>query len=153
MRTEQIVDLPRIDGGEGLLAVLIFRGDAPLRHGAQFFTSTELPQQVAQMAYPAGHVIEPHTHVVVQRTVRFTQEVLVIQKGSVRIDFYTSRGEYICESRVLHAGDMAVLIGGGHGLEVLEDLEMVEVKQGPYLGDSDKVRFTKESVDGRARHP
>ena len=49
--------------------------------------------------------------------------------------------EYL-ESRILESGDVILLIKGGHGFEVLEDLEMFEVKQGPYAGDADKIKFT-----------
>ena len=48
------------------------------------------------------------------------------------------------ESRILNQGDVVLLAYGGHGFEMLEDSEMIEVKQGPYAGDMDKVRF--ESV-------
>ena len=46
------------------------------------------------------------------------------------------------ESRTIESGDVILLIKGGHGFEVLEDLEMFEVKQGPYAGDADKIKFT-----------
>ena len=42
---------------------------------------------------------------------------------------------------MLGPGDVILLISGGHGFEVLEDLNMIEVKQGPYVGDADKTRF------------
>ena len=45
------------------------------------------------------------------------------------------------ESHLLEAGDIILLAAGGHGFEVIEEVEMVEIKQGPYLGDRDKVRF------------
>src|SRR5260370_7515876 len=63
-----------------------------------------------------------------------------MRKGKVRVDFYTQRQEYR-KSRVLGAGDVILLIAGGHGFEVLEEVNMVEVKQGPYFGDTDKTRF------------
>jgi hypothetical protein len=108
--------------------------------GIQFFTSNELSQQLASMSYSAGKVIPAHTHNLVRREVSYTQEALFIRKGKVRVDFYTQRQEYR-KSRVLSAGDVILLIAGGHGFEVLEDLNMVEVKQGPYVGDTDKTRF------------
>jgi hypothetical protein len=56
------------------------------------------------------------------------------------VDFYSEAGAYL-ESRELGAGDVILLIRGGHGFEVLEEIEMVEVKQGPYIGDADKTRI------------
>jgi mannose-6-phosphate isomerase-like protein (cupin superfamily) len=76
----------------------------------------------------------------VERSVAYTQETLFIKKGKLRVDFYNDDQAYL-ESRELVAGDVVLLICGGHGFEVLEDLEMIEVKQGPYAGDQDKVRF------------
>ena len=41
----------------------------------------------------------------------------------------------------LKAGDSLLLTGGGHGFDVLEECQLIEVKQGPYLGMDDKVKF------------
>jgi mannose-6-phosphate isomerase-like protein (cupin superfamily) len=108
--------------------------------GIQFFTSNDLSQQLASMSYAPGKVIPAHTHNPVGRNVSSTQEALFIRKGKVRVDFYTQQREYRV-SRVLGPGDVILLITGGHGFEVLEDLNMIEVKQGPYVGDADKTRF------------
>ena len=108
--------------------------------GVHFFTEDDLSQQLAFMRHSAGKLIEPHVHNPVPREVHYTQEVLFIKKGRLRVDFYTEVQEYL-ESRVLEAGDVALLIQGGNGFKVLEDLEMFEVKQGPYTGDSDKTCF------------
>jgi len=108
--------------------------------GIHFFTPNELSQQVAYMRHPAGKVIEPHVHTLVTREVQYTQEVLLIRKGKLRVDFYTEQQHYL-ESWILEANDVIILIKGGHGFEVLEEVEMIEVKQGPYVGEHDKVRF------------
>jgi hypothetical protein len=108
--------------------------------GIHFFTSNDLSQQLASMSYAPGKIIPAHTHNPVQREVSYTQETLFIRKGKVRVDFYTRQREYRV-SRVLGTGDVILLISGGHGFEVLEDLNMIEVKQGPYVGDTDKTRF------------
>ncbi len=108
--------------------------------GISFFTPDELSQQLAYMEHPVGHDIMPHVHNPVRREVHYTQEVLVIRKGKLRVDFYDDNRNYI-ESHVLQAGDVILLISGGHGFKVLEDLEMFEIKQGPYAGDMDKTRF------------
>ena len=112
--------------------------------GIQFFTSNGLSQQLASMSYAPGKVIPAHTHNPVPREVSYTQETLFIRKGKVRVDFYTQQREYRV-SRVLGPGDVILLITGGHGFEVLEDLNMIEIKQGPYVGDADKTRFIAES--------
>ena len=108
--------------------------------GIHFFTPDDLSQQLAFMSHPAGKVIEPHVHNPVARQVHYTQEVLLIRSGRLRVDFYDEQKTYF-ESRILSAGDVILLASGGHGFEVLEDVEMFEVKQGPYTGDIDKTRF------------
>jgi mannose-6-phosphate isomerase-like protein (cupin superfamily) len=124
---------------DGQLCAIILKADFD-EPGIHFFTSADLSQQLASMSYAAGKVIPAHTHNPVAREVSYTQETLFIRKGKVRVDFYTQQREYRM-SRVLGAGDVVLLIKGGHGFEVLEELNMIEVKQGPYVGDADKTRF------------
>jgi len=124
--------------GDQLLAVIVSREfDKP---GIHFFTPSDLSQQLAYMRHPAGKVIDPHVHNPVDRSVQYTQEVLFIKRGRLRVDFYDNDQTYI-ESRILQAGDVILLATGGHGFEVLDEIEMIEVKQGPYAGDQDKTRF------------
>jgi hypothetical protein len=92
------------------------------------------------MHHPTGKVIQPHVHNPVIREVTYTQEVLFIKNGKLRVDFYNDQQEYL-DSRILEAGDVILLVTGGHGFEVLEEIEMIEVKQGPYVGEQDKTRF------------
>ena len=112
--------------------------------GVDFLTPGEYSQQVAYMHHPAGKAIDAHVHNLVHRNVVLTQEVLFIKKGKLRVDFYDDYEDYL-ESRILNAGDVILLISGGHGFKALEELEMIEVKQGPYAGDADKERFA--SID------
>jgi len=110
------------------------------KDGVEFFTPNDYSQQLAYMSHKKGKKIDAHIHNKVTRDVQLTQEVLVIRKGKLRIDFYTQKQEYV-ESRIVEGGDVILLASGGHGFEVLEDLEMIEIKQGPYSGDEDKTRF------------
>lgn len=105
--------------------------------GVHFFTPGHLSQQLAYMRHPAGHVIAAHVHNPVPRIIQNTQEVLLLRRGRLRVDFYARTGEFV-ESRILEAGDVILLATGGHGFEALEEIEMFEVKQGPYAGDADK---------------
>jgi hypothetical protein len=134
--------IENIHSQDGRLLALIVsnRYDKP---GISFFTSGELSQQLAYMRHPAGKIIEPHVHNPVTREVQYTQETLLIKRGKLRVDFYNQQGEYL-QSRILESGDVILLVEGGHGFEVIEELEMFEVKQGPYLGDQDKSRFTSQ---------
>jgi mannose-6-phosphate isomerase-like protein (cupin superfamily) len=109
--------------------------------GIHFFTPNDYSQQLGYMSHPEGKEIQPHVHKKVQRKVNYTQETLFIRKGKLQVDFYSDNQVFL-ESRILEGGDVILLIRGGHGFKVIEDLEMYEVKQGPYAGDEDKIKFT-----------
>jgi mannose-6-phosphate isomerase-like protein (cupin superfamily) len=118
---------------------LIVRADYRAE-GIQFFTPGTYSQQLGYMNRPAGYVIPPHVHNAVPREVQFTKEVLLVRSGRMRVDFYSDTQEYL-RSTVLETGDVILLAFGGHGFEMLEPTEMIEIKQGPYAGDMDKTRF------------
>ena len=129
--------------GNLLLAIILragYRAD-----GIRFFTPDDFSQQLGYMNRPRGYVIPPHVHNAVERSVHYTKEVLLIKSGRVRVDFYDDGQNYL-ESRILEAGDVILLAFGGHGFEMLEPTEMIEVKQGPYAGDEDKTRFAPVSA-------
>lgn len=121
------------------LLAMIIRNDY-VCDGVDFVTPNEYSQQVAYMHHPTGKTIDAHVHNLVHRNVVMTQEVLFIKKGTLRVDFYDEYEDYL-ESRDLHSGDIILLVSGGHGFQVLDEVEMVEVKQGPYTGEQDKKRF------------
>ena len=108
--------------------------------GIQFFTPGDFSQQLGYMNRPTGYVIPPHVHNPVMREVHYTNEVLFIKRGRVRVDFYSNTQEYL-QSTILETGDVVLLAFGGHGFEMLEPTEMIEVKQGPSAGEGDKTRF------------
>ena len=106
----------------------------------EFFTPDDFPQQLGYMNRKKGYSIPPHVHNAVERQVNDTQEVLYVKSGVVRVDYYDNNKKYL-ESRLLAPGDVVLLAYGGHGFYMCEDSEIIEVKQGPYVGDIDKIRF------------
>jgi hypothetical protein len=128
----------KITSGKMIFAIIIrytYRDE-----GIKFFTPESFSQQLAYMKRPRGHSIEPHVHNEVARRVTLTNEVLFVKSGKILIDFYDNQKRYL-ESRILNTGDVILLANGGHGLTMLEESEIIEVKQGPYAGDADKTRF------------
>ena len=126
-----------VDGLEPIALIIRAGFDKP---GLHFFTPPNFSQQVAVMRHPAGKKLDAHVHNLVSRQVLYTQEVLWIRKGRVKVTLYNSHRKTIC-APVLTTGDLILLCGGGHGFEMLEETTMVEVKQGPYAGENDKTRF------------
>jgi mannose-6-phosphate isomerase-like protein (cupin superfamily) len=126
-----------VDGLEPIALILRAEFDAA---GLHFFTPDSFSQQVAYMRHPKDKVIDPHVHNMVARQVLYTQEVLLVRKGCVEVNLYSSRKTFLT-SRVLKTGDLILLCGGGHSFKMLEETAMIEIKQGPYGGDNDKTRF------------
>jgi hypothetical protein len=123
---------------------LIIRADHD-EPGIQFFTPPNFSQQLAFMKHPQGHKIPAHVHNLILRQVLYTQEVLLIRKGKVTVDLYSSDKVHI-GVRTLSTGDLILLCGGGHSLEMLEETSIIEVKQGPYAGDGDKTIFKDQEA-------
>lgn len=129
----------KIENSGAVLAIIIRNNYH--KEGISFFTPNDFSQQLGYMNRPKGYIIEPHVHKLSERKVMLTQEVLYIKSGKVKVDFYNNDQEYI-ENVVLTKGDVILLAAGGHGFEMLEQTEMIEIKQGPYNSDEDKVRFS-----------
>lgn len=130
--------IKQITHNDKLLAIIIKQKYK--KEGVEFFTPDDFSQQLAFMSHKKGKKIDAHTHNIVKREVNYTKEVLIIRSGKLRVDFYEENKTYI-ESYILEEGDVILLAYGGHGFEILEDCEMIEIKQGPFLGEADKIRF------------
>ena len=128
------------------LYALIIRNKYRNKKGINFFTDKKASQQVGFMKHKKDHIILPHKHNKRKKTaiakIDTTTEVLIILKGILRVDFYNTKEKYLF-SKKLYANDLIMLSSGGHGFKVLKDVEMIEVKQGPYFISKDKVKFDK----------
>ena len=124
---------------DGKTIAIIIRADYR-KDGIEFFTPDEFSQQLAYMNRPKGYQIEPHYHNPLPRKVEYTQEVLFIRSGKVRVDLFDAEQVFL-KSVVLRERDVILLASGGHGFQMLEESEMIEVKQGPYAGENEKTRF------------
>jgi hypothetical protein len=124
---------------QGTLYAVIIRA-AYEKDGIEFFTPGHFSQQLGYMKRSRGYQVPAHIHNPVHREITLTNEVLFLKRGKVRIDFFSD--EKVCfQSHILTAGDIILLAAGGHGLEFMEESEIIEVKQGPYSGDQDKTRL------------
>ena len=130
--------IKRIEHNNRLFALLI--SGSFNEPGVHFFTDNDLSQQLAFMQHPEGKIIQAHVHKPVKREIHYTQEVLVLRKGKLRVDFYDDDQTYV-ESHIIRAGDIILLVEGGHGFKALEEIEMFEIKQGPFVPEQDKVKF------------
>ncbi len=134
----------------GKLMAIILRANYT-SNKTTFFSPPDFSQQLGCIVYKKDGVIKAHFHKETHRNITVTQEVLFIRKGKLVVNFYTTSKEYIT-SRELSTGDIIFLCSGGHGFKMLEDTEMIEVKQGPYSGkDTDKEVF--EGIENDSSYP
>src|SRR3989304_10194624 len=124
--------------GEDVLAVIIPSDFDPDK--TDFITPPDYKQQIGFIVYKNGESITAHRHIPLNRSLLGTSEVLLIRSGRVEVDLYT-KDKTLVATRVLNQGDMILLVSGGHGFRMMEDTIMVEVKQGPYIGEEEKERF------------
>jgi len=104
-----------------------------------FFSPSESSFQFGLLAHEAGFVEPPHFHKAVKRTIDDLQQMFVVQRGRVAIQLYSDAGELLREIE-MGPGDAIVLIHGVHAIRVIEDMQCISVKQGPFLGtENDKV--------------
>ena len=124
------------------LFALIVRRQFRKKSGINFFTSKEATQQFGFMKHKKNHIIKPHKHNKRLTRILRTTEVILLLKGTLRVDFYNNNNKYLF-SKKINEKDIIMLIHGGHGFKVLKNVEMIEVKQGPYSLASDKIKFKK----------
>ena len=108
--------------------------------GMTFFTTDKFSQQLAYVAHPKGAIVKPHIHNRLKRIIFQTQESDIIKKGKAKVILYTETGKFF-KTVILRAGDTILFASGGHGYKVLEDIELITVKQGPYSGNKDDKKY------------
>ena len=112
-----------------------------------FFSPPESSFQFGLLAHEAGFFEPPHYPRPFTREIDDLQQMFVVQRGIVAVQLYTEEGEMFREV-TLKAGDAIVLIHGIHSLRVIEDMQCISVKQGPFLGtEYDKVNVETANED------
>jgi hypothetical protein len=122
------------------LMALIVRGKYRKRKGITFFTPNESTQQFGYMKHKKKYIIKPHLHKKRMTKIYYTTEVILILKGILRVDFYDQKKKYLF-SKILKEKDIIMLVSGGHGFKAIKNIEMLEIKQGPYNLIKDKIKF------------
>ena len=107
-----------------------------------FFSPPESSFQFGLLAHAAGFIEAPHYHLPISRQIDDLQQMFVVQRGIVEVLLYDDEGELI-RTVILKSGDAIVLIHGVHAIKVLEDMQCLSVKQGPFMGDKNDKIFVK----------
>jgi len=121
--------IKKIEKNKKTIALIIPKGLE--KEGTNFFTDNDNPLQVGILNRKKGVKISPHIHRKSKRIINQTQEIIYIEKGKVRANFYDEEGKK-AKSVILNPGDTVLLISGGHGFDLLKDSKALVIKQGPY---------------------
>jgi hypothetical protein len=137
---EQLVHpgVERIAAGGCTLAIVLRREAAP--PGSGFVSARDDDLQVGVRRYGESDRVARHVHEPVARSLTGTSEFLLVRTGHCLVDLYDAREHRVAEVE-LHPGDGIVLLAGGHGIRMLDETSLLEVKQGPYGGPREKRRF------------
>jgi len=135
---QQIVEITE----NGLVLARFIPAKAAWQGGLNFFSSDGDFIQAGVWGYDTGEKLAPHIHNLVAREVPYTQEVLFVKSGAVRANIFGVSGTAV-DTVDLKAGDIIIMLSGGHGYEILEDgTQVLEIKNGPYLGaNTDRRRL------------
>ena len=111
------------------------------KSGVNFITPGRLPLQLGFINHKSKTFIQPHTHKNYLRKIKKTTEILLIRKGSLRVDFYSNK-KYLF-SKIVNKNKILILLEGSHGFKILKNCSIIEIKQGPFSLALDKERFNK----------
>jgi hypothetical protein len=124
---------------DGEICAQIFEYSA-MKDGVEFITPATARLQVGSIKWPSGHKIIPHRHTDQPRDISGTSEVLLIMKGRL-IAFFFDKNNRLNHEVIISAGSIVILYSGAHGFEIIDPCEIIEVKNGPYFAEKDKIRF------------
>ena len=122
------------------LTYALFVCGRPPVDGAKFLTENADEFQVGIMERPKGYDVKPHQHPARSNVISRTTEFLYIEEGKVEATVFDEDWKEIGR-QILSAGDFLVFFRGGHTLTMIEPTRLVEVKQGPFLGDAKGKTF------------
>ena len=130
--------IERIEYNKKLLALIVREGYC--KEGTNFISEKKHSFQVGFHNVKRGkrykaHVSLPFKDIKILKS----NKIYYIKKGKVEIDFYNNKNRV--SASILNKGDLIIFILEGHGVTVLKDTLMIEIKQGSYRGVKKDKRF------------
>jgi hypothetical protein len=125
-----------ISDSQGNILAIIIRADSKFE-GISFLTPDNFGLQIGTMLRPKNDLVPAHIHPQQTRVVKGTQEVLILRSGKMFLELF-DEDKNLVESLTITSGDIILLAYGGHQITMIEEVDLVEVKQGPYVKDLDK---------------
>lgn len=132
----------------GSLLAQVFRDILGLSHdGIRFLTPDEFPLQCGVFNHNDSHIIQPHYHKDCERVISGTAEFLIVLKGTLRCSFADVESNLPRAKQVeINEGDSVLILRGVHGFKTIGETRLLEIKQGPYFNENDKVRINDSSL-------
>ena len=97
-------------------------------------TDGKEPLQLVTLKHSKGKYLSAHTHKPTSRTTAKMQECIIVKKGKIKVDLY-GPDQKMFKKVILKTGDLLILLNGGYGIHILEDAELIELKNGPFVED------------------
>ena len=133
------ISIEQIIHKKNIYAIIVRKNNQFKKKGVNFITRKQELFQLGFISHKKKHEIKKHYHVKKDRKISYFSEVLIMKKGLFKVIFFDEKNQNIRKSTILKKDDIILLLKGGHGFEVLKDVEIIEVKQGPYQKNTDKI--------------
>ena len=133
------ISIEQIIHKKNIYAIIVRKNNQFKKKGVNFITRKQELFQLGFISHKKKHEIKKHYHVKKDRKISYFSEVLIMKKGLLKVIFFDEKNQNIRKSTILKKDDIILLLKGGHGFEVLKDVEIIEVKQGPYQKNTDKI--------------
>ena len=124
-------------------ALIIKKKRRFIKKGVDFLTKDQDLLQLGFINHKKNHHIKSHIHLKKPRVINYCTEVLLIEKGKVKIKFFDNKNSDIKKDKILNKGDIIILFQGGHGFKFFKKTQIIEIKQGPYVEGKDKKIIEK----------
>lgn len=105
-----------------------------LKEGSIPQTQATEPLQVVSLKHKSGKHLQAHMHQPKLRKTYSMQEGLIIKKGSIKVSLF-SPDKVKFKDVIIKKGEMLILMNGGYAINFLENSEIFEVKNGPFVED------------------
>ena len=106
--------------------------------GSVSHTDGKQSLELLTLKYPRGSYLKAHIHLPRKKTNRHLQECFIVRKGRVRMDLYGPDKKFF-KHIYLKTGQLFIALAGGHGFRIMEDTEIIELKNGPFIDDKNYI--------------
>ena len=133
------ISIEQIIHKKNIYAIIVRKNNQFKKKGVNFITRKQELFQLGFISHKKKHEIKKHYHIKKDRKISYFSEVLMMKKGLLKVMIFDEKNQNIKKNIILRKDDIILLLKGGHGFEVLKDVEIIEVKQGPYQKNTDKI--------------